>query len=115
MIVTQFASRMGQVVTVEPFSSRDFRGEISYGAARTYQARVVNKVVNVRDANGNEVVSRSHAVLMTADAVGPVDRFTMSTGWVDSTEESRRRPVVLATRRYPGTDGQPCYSAVYFE
>lgn len=113
MNVAQFRHLMGQSVTVNHFTGRDGYGEAEHGAAVTYRARVVGRIRTVRSASGEEVVSTQTVYLMSAAAVSPLDKLTLSTGWTNSTEADRTAPPILATTRYPGRDGRAVYTAVH--
>lgn len=115
MNVERFRHLMGQSVSVAPFSGRDGYGEPTYGSAVTYRARVVGKIRNVRSASGQEVVSSQTVYLMTAAVVTPLDKLTLSTGFVGSTAADRTTPPILATGRYPGTDGRPNHTVLFLQ
>ena len=104
---------MGQSVSIAPFTGRDGFGAATYGAAVSYPARVVGKVRQVRDARGQEVVSSQTVYVMTDQAFTPLDKVTLSTGFVNSTEADRTTPPIVATARYPGADGQPHHSVLF--
>jgi len=113
MGVERFRHLMGQAVTLARFTGRDGYGEASFGVAVTYRARVVGKVRTVRSASGEEVLSSQTVYLMSAAAVSPLDRLTLSTGFVNSTEADRMTPPIVATGRYPGRGGQPYATTEY--
>jgi hypothetical protein len=111
--VARFRHLMGQSVSLAPFTGRDGYGEPLYGTAVTHRARVVGKIRNVRSFTGQEVVSSQTVYLMAAAAVNPLDKLTLSTGFVNSTEADRTTPAIVATGRYPGSDGRAAYTAVF--
>ena len=104
--IRSFAPLMRQRVTVERLSSYDSDGEASYGSGVAYQAAVVGETKMVTNTHGQEVPSRQAIYLMSGDPVRPVDRVTLSTGDVASTEEWALRPEILAVDRYPFVGGQ---------
>ena len=111
--VTRFRHLMGQAVSLSPYTGRDGYGEATWGTAVSYRARVVGKVRRVRSFTGEEVVSSQTVYLMSAAAVSPLDKLTLSTGFVNSTEAARTSPALVGTGRYPGPAGNPHHAVIY--
>lgn len=91
---------MPDTVTVEPYSSQNKYGEESYGAAVSYRARCVGKVVKVTDMNGNERVSTVTTYLNAAPTSLTVrDRITLPSRFTVTT------PEILAIGLVPDESG----------
>ena len=104
--VRAFEKLMTQTVTIAPFSSYDDYGAPSFGTAVSYRAAVVGETKRVVNAQGNEVPSQQAIYLMSAAAIRPEDRVTLSTGDVGSTESFAINPRIVAVERYPFLRGQ---------
>ena len=114
-MLSELTSLCRQVVTVAPRTGVDGYGEPTYGAAVPYRARVVGKVRIVRDQTGKEVVFGQTVYLMAATAISPLDKLTLTTGFVNSTESARTTPPIVAAGRFPGMDGDPHHSVVFLQ
>ena len=106
--VRQFAPLMRQRVALARMSGIDSYGNRTYGSDVTYQCALVGEMKMVADKNGQEVLSRQAAYLMSNAAFTPSDRITLSTQDVGSTEAFALQPPILAVGRYPFTSGQFC-------
>lgn len=95
-----------QSVTIAPRSSIDGYGEITYGAAVTYRARVAGQRKLVRGPTGEEVLSTHRVWLSSAAVVGAQDRITLSTGDVGSTETGALQPPILEVYVYADETGR---------
>jgi len=106
--VRMFAPLMRQTVRIAPKTGYDGYGDASYGSDVTYQCAVVGETKLVRNERGQDVPSKQGIYLMSAAAVRPEDRVTLSTGDVGSTESFAINPSIVAVARYPFTRGQFC-------
>ena len=107
-----FIHMMPHEVTISPWTGFDGQGEPSWGSAVTYSARVSSRMRNIVDALGQEVVS-AHTVWMTsAPLVNVLDKLTLTTGFVGSTEESLTTPPILAVGR--NADGSGWHHTVLY-
>lgn len=104
--VRTFAPLMRQRVLIARKSAYDTDGVASYSADVSYQCAVIGEMRKVRNAQGDEVPSRQSVYLMSAAAVTPEDRITLSTQDVASTESYALQPEILAVSRYPFLNGQ---------
>lgn len=103
--ISAFASLMPDTVTIAAASSRDAYGEITYGSATTYRARVVGEQKLIRGFTGEEVLSRHTVYVMGAAVVQPEAQVTLSTGLVNSTDASAIHPPILGAGRVPDQSG----------
>lgn len=78
--ISDWLDMMTQVVTVEPFVSRDAYGAATYGAATDYQARVNYKSHFIRTADAEQVVARGTAWLAADGPISVNDRITLPDG-----------------------------------
>lgn len=106
LTVRAFGPLMTQRVTIAPRTGYDSYGNAAYGTDVTYQCAVVGEMKLIRTARGQEAPSKQAIYLMSAAAIRPEDRVTLSTGDVNSTEEYAIHPPILAVGRYPFTTGQ---------
>ena len=99
-------------ITIESFASRDSYGDITYGSAVSYTARVVGEQKLVRDFSGNEVVSKHTVLIPSPIVVQPEDRVRLSSSLVNSTQDSALYPPLLGCSRIPDQNGS--HHAVLF-
>lgn len=104
--VRQFAPLMRQRVAIAPNTGFDGFGQPTFGADVTYQSAVVGDMKMIRDANGQQVPSKQTIYLMSAAAIRPEDRVTLSTGDAGSTQSFAINPPILAVSRFPFVNGQ---------
>ena len=104
--VRLFAPLMRQRVLIAPLTSYGTYGEPAYGADVSYQCAVVGEQKMIDQPHGQEVPSEQAVYLMSAAAIRPEDRITLSTGDVGSTESFAINPKILAVERYPFLAGQ---------
>lgn len=107
--VRQFAPLMRQSVLIAQGTGYDTYGVATFGPDVSYRAAVVGDMQKVLSANGQEVLSKQTVYLMSNVALRPgVDRITLSTQDVDTTEQFGLRPPILSVGRFPFLRGQYC-------
>lgn len=107
--VRQFAPLMRQTVRIAQGTGYDSYGDAQYGSDVTYRAAVVGEMKQIQGANGHEVLSKQAVYVMSNLALRPgIDRITLSTQDVDTTEAFGLQPPILAVGRYPFLRGQYC-------
>ena len=82
-------------IVIEPVDGRDAYGQLTYGAAQTYQARIVGKARLVRDFAGKEVASTITIYVAGAPDVRPEDRLTLPAG-----DFAVEQPPILSAGRH---------------
>ena len=103
--VGNWVNFMRDTITHEPMTGRDAFGDFTYGAATTYRARIVGEQKLIRGFAGNEVVARQTVYIGAAIVVQPEDQITLSTGFVNSTDDSAIHPPILGADRFPDEMG----------
>ena len=96
-------AQMTDTVTHAPLTGRDEYGAAIYGAATSYQARVVPTHRLIRSPQGSDKVATTVAWIATTDAIGPEDRLTLPDG---------SSPAILQVDRY--TDARLPHTRVFF-
>lgn len=97
--IADFLDLMTQLVTVEPFISRDAYGAPTYGAPTTYRARINAKSHFIRTSDAEQVVARGMAWLAADGPISVNDRITMPDG---------SQPLILDSNAENDEDG-PLY------
>ena len=93
-------------ITVEPWSSQDVYGQITYGTAVSMVARISKAPKLVRADDGREVVAGSTAWVDPASVViWARDRVTLPDGTT---------PTVLSVERVPDERGRVC-TRIHFQ
>ena len=87
MLIDEVAEYLNQTIIIEPYASQDVYGEPSYGAAVSYDCRIELKNRMVRDALGQERVSRGRIYVNTQTVVSTKDRLTLPSGYSPSNPE----------------------------
>lgn len=95
----EFITLMPHSITVKPWSSQDKYGKPTFGTAKTYTGRVVNKVKKVLDINGEERVSNTIVYLNTTDRIDVRDEMTLPAGFVPQV------PRIIRVDRFPDENG----------
>lgn len=90
MAISDFSDCLTSTVNIAPVSSKDSYGKPTYGADVPYSARISERRVKVRDAQGEEVVADGKIVLGTSVVVPLDSRITLP----DSST-----PVIIAVNR----------------
>ena len=83
-----FRELMTETVTIAPKSGQDQYNEATFGTAVSYQARIVGKIMELRDRRGEQVTTTFELWLDTVDTIQP-DAQLILTGskWIDTTPE----------------------------
>jgi len=71
---------MKETIVVEPYSSKDAYGKITYGSEVSYKARVEDKETIIRDTKNNEVVSTGRIFIAGEKTLTTEDRITLPNG-----------------------------------
>ena len=96
---------MPDVISYQVAGAVDSYGDITFGSVQTYRARIVGQQKMVTSFEGNEVTS-NHTVYVAGVIIAqPQDRITISTGIVNSTQESAINPVIVGAARVPDQRG----------
>lgn len=107
---------MRQSVAIEaPSTGMNAYGERTPGTSTTYRCRLVAKRQLVRNSKGEEVMSRAVLYLMSADAIDPQSKVTLSTGDVGSTQSFDVHPPIASVSRYSDNGGGFHHTTVYLE
>jgi hypothetical protein len=95
-----FRELMTETVTVAPKSGQDQYNVPTFGTAVSYQARIVGKIMELRDRRGEEVTTTFELWLDTVDTIQP-DAQLILTGskWIDTT------PEIFTVRRVTDENG----------
>ena len=104
MGVGQFSSMMKQTVTIEAAMGPDNYGQQTLAAGVVYQARVINKLVLVKDNTGREVMSKHQVWLAENPTVTVNDRITLP----DLTT-----PPILSVETYPDDKDDPHHTKIF--
>ena len=95
-----FRSLMTETVTVAPKSGQDQYNVSTFGTAVEYQARVVGKIMELRDRRGEEVTTTFELWLDTVDTIQPDAQLTLTgSKWIDTT------PEIFTVRRVTDENG----------
>ena len=105
MSFSDFLDFCPHTVTVEPFSSIDQYGTMTYGAAVSRKARVQGKTQMVTTVAGEEAVSHI-TVYMAPGTIGAQDRLTLPAPFTPT------QPSILDVRHVSDENGQH-HIAVY--
>ena len=104
-IFCSFAHLLPDRVIHEARTGTDAYGDPSYGRATSYRARVVGEQKSIRGFSGAEVMAVQTVYLGVALIVQPLDRITLSTAIVASTQASAIQPPILGAKRIPDQSG----------
>ena len=105
MSVSDWADMLNQTVTYKALSSRDSYGAPTYGAATSYDARVVYKSKFLRKSDGADVMATGAVWLQGAPAVSPEGLLTLPDGTT---------PPILSVERFPDETDAYHHTKVYF-
>lgn len=105
MGVSDWDDMMPHRVTIEPYSSIDGYGAITYGAAVSYRARIQGKNTLVQTNTGEQKVARL-TIYVAGTAIGPQDRITVPGPFTPT------HPNILAIAQVSDENGQH-HSTVY--
>jgi hypothetical protein len=95
-----FLELMPFTVTVAPKSGQNQYNESTYGTAVEYQARIAGKIMELRDARGEEVTTTFEIWLDTVDTISPDAQLTLTGAeWIDTT------PEIFTVRRVTDENG----------
>lgn len=100
-----WADLMRDTITLSSGGAPDSFGDITFGAATTYKARVVGEQKLIRGFTGLEVASRQTVYIGAAVVVQPEFQITLSTSLVNSTDDSAIHPPIIGAARYPDEVG----------
>lgn len=103
-IEADFADLMVDTITIAGPTTRNVRGEASYGAEASYRARVVRRNRMVRTDGGDEVASRTQAWVFGISGATVASRVVLPDG---------TSPPVLAVELYPDENGAH-HEVIYF-
>ena len=96
---------MPDVISYQVAGAVDSYGDITFGAVTTYRARIIGQQKMVTSFEGKEVTS-NHTVYVAGVIVAqPMDRITLSTGIVNSTQGSAINPAIVGAARIPDQTG----------
>ena len=99
-MITSLRSMLTSTITVEPYSSQDVYGVVTFGTAVSMPARIAEKPELIRATDGREVVAGSTAWVDPASVIiGARDRVTLPDGTT---------PTVLSVERIPDERGRVC-------
>lgn len=73
---------MDETIVRTPFSGKDAWNNPSFGTAVSYTARVQQKVVVLRNADGREVTSATQCYVATTDVFDERDLITLPSGYL---------------------------------
>lgn len=102
----EFADLMADSVSIEPFASEDRNTQAGYGAASTYQCRVVGSRKWIRNMQGQEVLSTVQVYLKSTDSIHPRSRITLPARF-----SPQRPPIMLV--KLESDEGGAAYTAIY--
>lgn len=104
MPISDFSDCLTSAVNIAPVSSKDSYGKPTYGADVPYGARISERNIKVRDAQGEEVVADGYILLGSSNSI-PVDsKITLP----DSST-----PVIIAVNRAYDESGLH-HTRIYF-
>ena len=104
MAISDFSEMLTSTVTVYPLSSRDSYSKPTYGVGVPYSARISERHVKVRDANGEEVVADGKIIIDGNSTISPDSKIILP----DSSE-----PVIIAVNRAYDENG-PHHTRIFF-
>ena len=93
------------VISYQVAGAMDSYGDITFGAAQVYRARVVGKQQMVTSFEGKEVTSHHTVYVAGVIIAQPLDRITLSTSIVASTQASAINPAIVGAARIPDQTG----------
>ena len=96
---------MPDVISYQVAGVKDSYGEITFGAAKTYRARIIGEQKLVTSFQGLQVISNHTVYIAGVIVAQPEDQITLSTGIVNSTQESAIHPIMLGAKRIPDQFG----------
>lgn len=96
---------MPDVISYQVAGVKDSYGEITFGAAKTYRARIIGEQKIVTSFQGVEVTSNQTVYVAGVIVAQPEDQITLSTGIVNSTQDSAIHPIMLGAKRIPDQFG----------
>lgn len=114
--ISRWVHLMSSTVQLAARSTTPFDGygAAQFGADVNYRAHLRGAVQLVRNAAGQEVVSRRMVYVATTIDIQPSARLTLSTGDCGSTENSQRMPVILSVEKRFDKHG-PHHTVLYLE
>lgn len=101
--IAALASLFNRAITVEPLASRNSAGLPAYGAAVSYQARIVIKGTALRTADGTVILGRGTVDVLTTNPITVEDRLTLPAMFPPT------QPPILSARLVDGESG-PIYT-----
>lgn len=111
MSLPELSSFYRQTVTIEPHTGTDGYGQPTFGSGVTHRCRIAGNRRLFTNDKGEDVVA-THAIWFAGSpTVKELDRFTLSTDLVNSTEDGVRRPTITALGRYVDDRGRTCVVA----
>lgn len=75
-----FSGLLPDSVTIEPYTSSDGYGAAQFGSGVTYRARIEWGPKDVKNTQGEEVVSNARIFIATANAIDTRSRITLPAG-----------------------------------
>lgn len=95
-----------QFVTVEPYTGVDGYGQPTYGTGVSYRVRISGNRRVFTNEKGESAISTHDIWFAATPAITERDQFTLSTGFVNSTESGVRQPTITAVGKYPDDLGR---------
>lgn len=96
---------MPDVISYQVAGVKDSYGDITFGTAKTYRARIIGEQKLVTSFQGLQVISNQTVYIAGVIVAQPEDRITLSTGIVNSTQDSAIHPSMLGAKRIPDQFG----------
>lgn len=104
--ISAFAHLMPDSVAYQTASTAlDAYGERTYGSAVNYPARVVGERKSITNFQGLEVMSNFTVYLGAVIVAQPDDIIRLSTGLVNSTQDTAIYPPIIGAKREPDQSG----------
>lgn len=96
---------MPDVISYQVAGAKDSYGQITFGAVKTYRARIIGEQKMVTSFQGEEVTSNQTVYVAGVIIAQPEDQITLSTGIVNSTQDSAIHPKMMGAKRIPDQFG----------
>ena len=100
-----------QFVTVAPHTGTDSEGQPTFGTGVSYRVRIAGNRRVFPGDKGDEVYSTHDIWFAGRPTISPLDQFTLSTGFVNSTETGARQPTITALGKYTDDRNRTCIVA----
>ena len=96
---------MPDVISYQVAGAKDSYGDITFGAIKTYRARIIGEQKMVTSFQGEEVTSNQTVYVAGVIVAQPEDMITVSTSIVNSTQFSATHPKMVGAKRIPDQFG----------